>query len=112
MYVCVYVCVYLNHFAQQKLIQRCKSATVKKEGDFPAHPVVKTLCFHCRGHGFEPWWGTRSHMPSTAKEEKKKKKELPKPRLSKGLMITFNCICQLLAFENINSCHDQKHDGT
>ena len=20
-------------------------------------PVVKTLCFHCRGHGFYPWLG-------------------------------------------------------
>jgi len=85
MYVCVYVCVYLNHFARQKLIQGCKSATIKKEGekkkkkegDFPAHPVVKTLCFHCRGHGFEPWWGTRSHMPSTPK--KKKKENCPNP---------------------------------
>ena len=72
----IYVCVsvYLNHFAQQKLIQRWKSATIKEEGDFPAYPVVKTLCFHCRGHGFEPWWGTRSYMPSTAKGKKKKKR--------------------------------------
>ena len=27
------------------------------EGDFPGGPVVKTLCFQCRGHGFNPWWG-------------------------------------------------------
>ena len=25
--------------------------------DFPGHPVVKTPCFHCRGHGFDPWLG-------------------------------------------------------
>ena len=25
-------------------------------GDFPGGPAVKTLCFHCRGHGFHPWW--------------------------------------------------------
>ena len=25
----------------------------KKEGDFPYCPVVKTLCFQCRGNGFE-----------------------------------------------------------
>ena len=24
-------------------------------GDFPGSPVVKTPCFHCRGHGFNPW---------------------------------------------------------
>ena len=23
--------------------------------DFPGGPVVKTLCFQCRGHGFDPW---------------------------------------------------------
>ena len=25
--------------------------------DFPGGPVVKTLCFHCRGHGYKPWSG-------------------------------------------------------
>ena len=24
---------------------------------FPGSPVVKTLCFQCRGHGFNPWSG-------------------------------------------------------
>ena len=26
-------------------------------GDFPGGPVVKTLCFHCRGRRFDPWSG-------------------------------------------------------
>ena len=26
-------------------------------GEFPGGPVVKTLRFHCRGHGFNPWSG-------------------------------------------------------
>ena len=25
--------------------------------DFPGGPVVKTLHFQCRGHGFDPWSG-------------------------------------------------------
>ncbi len=25
--------------------------------DFPGGPVVRTLCFYCRGHGFNPWLG-------------------------------------------------------
>ena len=25
--------------------------------DFPGSPVVRTLCFHCRGHRFNPWLG-------------------------------------------------------
>ena len=30
----------------------------KKRGrDFPGGPVVKTLSFHCRGHGFNPCLG-------------------------------------------------------
>ena len=24
---------------------------------FPGGPVVKNPCFHCRGHGFDPWSG-------------------------------------------------------
>ena len=26
-------------------------------GDFPGSPVVKTPCFHCRGHRLDPWSG-------------------------------------------------------
>ena len=25
--------------------------------EFPGGPVVRTPCFHCRGHGFDPWLG-------------------------------------------------------
>ena len=25
--------------------------------EFPGSPVVRTLCFHCRGHRFDPWSG-------------------------------------------------------
>ena len=27
--------------------------------DFPGSPVVKTLCFQHRGHGLDPWLGTK-----------------------------------------------------
>ena len=38
----------------------------------PGSPVVKTPCFHCRGHGFDPWSkGTKIRMlHSTAKKRK------------------------------------------
>ena len=26
-------------------------------GDFAGSLVVRTLCFHCRGHQFDPWLG-------------------------------------------------------
>jgi len=28
-----------------------------KKRDFPGGPVVRTLCFHFREHGFDPWLG-------------------------------------------------------
>ena len=27
--------------------------------EFPSSLVIKTLCFHCRGHGFKPWSGNQ-----------------------------------------------------
>lgn len=27
----------------------------------PGGPEVRTLCFHCRGRRFDPWWENRSH---------------------------------------------------
>ena len=43
--------------------------------DFLAGPVVKTPCFHCRRHRFNPWLG-KFHMPfSVAKNSKIKNKE-------------------------------------
>ena len=39
---------------------------------FPGGPVVKTLHFHCRGHGFSPWLGNKDPTCcSTAKGKKK-----------------------------------------
>ena len=39
-------------------------------GDFPGGPVVKTLHFHFRRHGFDPWSG------KFCLQSKKKKKSL------------------------------------
>ena len=30
---------------------------IKGDRDFPGGPVVQTLSFHFRGHGFDPWLG-------------------------------------------------------
>ena len=40
-----------------------------KSWDFPDNPVVKILCFHCRGHRFNLWSGF--HIPYGWKEKKK-----------------------------------------
>ena len=34
-----------------------KGYLLKTYSDFPGSPVVKTLHFHCRKHGFDPWSG-------------------------------------------------------
>ena len=43
--------------------------------DFPHGPVVKTPCFHCRGMGSIPGWGTKilnAMRHSSPKKEGKK----------------------------------------
>ena len=41
--------------------------------DFFGGPMVKTLCFQYRGHGFNPWLGNKD--PTCHKAWSKKKKE-------------------------------------
>ena len=38
-----------------QLLQEIKVFKTSDLGDFPGGPVVKTPCFHCLGHGFDPW---------------------------------------------------------
>ena len=40
-------------------------------GDFPGSPVVKTPCFHCRGKGSIPGWGTKLLHAVVQPKEKK-----------------------------------------
>ena len=45
------------------------------EEDFPGASVVKMLCVHCRGCGFNPWLGElRSHKLHSMVKKKNKKK--------------------------------------
>ena len=44
------------------------------ERDFSGGPVVKTLCFHCRGCGFDPWSGNWDPACCTAQPKRKRKK--------------------------------------
>ena len=50
-----------------------------KAEDFLGGPVVKTLCFQCKRHGFDSWL-EKFYMPhgeaKKKKKEKKKKAEL------------------------------------
>ena len=40
---------------------------------FPGSPGVRTLCFYCQGHGFNPWSGNRcSKLHGVAKKKKGK----------------------------------------
>ena len=35
-------------------VQKCNENSTRY---FPGSPVIKTLCFQCRGRGFHPWSG-------------------------------------------------------
>ena len=39
------------------VIRISKTTEKKKVRNFLGGPVVKTLCFHCRGYRFDPWLG-------------------------------------------------------
>ena len=43
-------------FKEQKIYNLFQTIE-REERDFSGGPVVKTLGFHCRGHGFHPWLG-------------------------------------------------------
>ena len=42
-------------------IETCKSPVIRERHlqDLPGHLAAKTLYFHCRGHGFDPQWGSQ-----------------------------------------------------
>ena len=44
---------------QQPTVSPVRHIVVLRQAvrEFPGGPVVRTLCFHCRGHRFEPWLG-------------------------------------------------------
>ena len=46
------------------LVQKSKSGHNQEVGTFPGGPVVKTLCFHRRGHRSNPWF--RNYLISSA----------------------------------------------
>ena len=60
--------------------------------DFPGHPVVKTLCFQCKGLGFDPWSG--NYIPQ---HSQKKKKNLPMDshNTQNKSQYSYNCLYQL-----------------
>ena len=66
-----------------------------ESGDFPGSPVVKTLSFHCRGHGFDPGQGIRNPACCKAWPKKKKKNgESTYPCLVpdlRGKALAFHC---------------------
>ena len=63
--------------------ENCLNTTVSKETkaqDFPGSPVVKTLCFHRRGCGFDSWSGKFHMLHSAAKKKKKNERKKKKCR--------------------------------
>ena len=51
--------------------------------DFRSSPAVKTLRFHCRGHGFDPW-SANQDPECHAVGSKEKRKEIKNNGQSQG----------------------------
>ena len=71
--------------------------------DLPGDSVVKTLCFHCSGHGFYPWSG-KFCMPHSAAKKNKQNHPFPSNTVSIWLSRWFSskestCWCRGLRFE-------------
>ena len=48
--------MHLTWFRYRRYLDEC---TKELHREFPGGPVVKTLSFHCKGHGFHPWPGNQ-----------------------------------------------------
>ena len=51
-----------------------RSLKMNQLAELPGGPVVKTPCFHCRGHRFNPWSGNYDPACPKARPKKRKKK--------------------------------------
>ena len=58
---------------RQKGTQEMNSFQSSRE--FLGGPVVRTLCFHCQGHGFHPWSGNYNRTSRTARPKKTQTKQ-------------------------------------
>ena len=48
---CVCVCTCVESQVKKNIMD------LSRVGDFPGGPVVRAVCFQCRGHRFDPWLG-------------------------------------------------------
>ena len=63
------------------LMKDCYLKYTKNSWEFPGGPVVKTLCFHCWGRGFNTWSGNWDPTCCEAKIKIKNKIKLYKELL-------------------------------
>ena len=62
---CLFFCSFTKEFISTRYMLMClfkskhsvKLKIMSMGWDFPGGPVVRALCFHCRGHRFDPWLG-------------------------------------------------------
>ena len=63
------------------LLSPAKRLSLVSTGDFLGDPVVKTPCFHCREHGFNPWSGNEDPTCHAAWLKKAKQLHSEKQRV-------------------------------
>ena len=77
---------FANDATDKGLISKFRNSSYnsisKRQTCFPG-PVVMTLCFHCRVHGFNPWLGKFLMPPGAAKKKPKPKPKQPNQKISR-----------------------------
>ena len=61
-----------NNIEKEKMRELMFSNFKTYYREFPGGPVVRTLCFHCRGHGSIHGWGTKILQAMQQGQKKKK----------------------------------------
>lgn len=71
---------------------------------FPGRLVVKTACFHCRGHGLHPWLRNSPHASRRSQKEKRKKIT---PYATDKPLVEF--ACRTVPLSNPDAAHSVTH---
>ena len=77
---------YLKKIQQTSEYDQKRSKLTDTKNKFEDCPVVKTPCFHCKGHGFHPW-SKKFHAPQSAVKKKKNILVLPERRGKEGAIL-------------------------
>ena len=65
------IVLFVNYISKKIFFKEASKRETKKDGESPGGPVVRTLCFHCRGHEFHLWLEDPHMLCGAAKKKQK-----------------------------------------